>query len=169
MLSASDLPQSLLPLRLLWDLDEGGGSREMAEVQTRTNAVAVVTTGPAPAPSRVRGGHRRQARRPRRQGVLADATRASGKIASMWGDQRGTLNFRRLLLNPAVSEFGAGRSRDTCVLCAATQPESQWPSKRGHPDAVCYPPAGLVPLELLAGCRSPWSIMPDSARFQPTA
>lgn len=87
----------------------------------------------------------------------------------MWGDQRGTLNFRRLLLSPAASEFGAGRSRDTCVMCAATQSEPQWASKRGHPDAVCYPPVGVVPLELLAGCRSPWSIMPDSTRFQPTA
>jgi len=163
MLSASDLPQPLLPLRLLWDLDERGVPREAAEVQARANAAAVVAVAPA------RGGRAHRATRLRRQGVPAGAARAPGKIASMWGDQRGALNFRRLLLNPALSEFGAGRSRDTCVMCGEARSEPPWPSKRGHPDAVCYPPAGVVPLELLAGCRAPWSIMPDSTRFQPTA
>jgi hypothetical protein len=36
-------------------------------------------------------------------------------------------------------------------------------------EAVCYPPPGIVPQWLIAGWRSPWTIMPDSNRFQPTA
>lgn len=36
-------------------------------------------------------------------------------------------------------------------------------------DAVCYPPAGIVPISLLEEGCSPWTIMPDSRRFQPTA
>lgn len=36
-------------------------------------------------------------------------------------------------------------------------------------DAVCFPPAGYVPMQLLRGGRTPWTIMPNSMRFQPTA
>lgn len=33
---------------------------------------------------------------------------------------------------------------------------------------VCYPPTGIVPLELMRDARSPWTIMPDKGRYQPT-
>lgn len=35
-------------------------------------------------------------------------------------------------------------------------------------NAVCFPPAGFVPLELIKDTRTPWTIMPDSHRYQPT-
>jgi len=36
-------------------------------------------------------------------------------------------------------------------------------------NAVCFPPSGLVPLSLLQNGQTPWTIMPDVTRFQPTA
>eukprot|EP00927_Polykrikos_kofoidii_P061044 TRINITY_DN55932_c0_g1_i1.p1 TRINITY_DN55932_c0_g1~~TRINITY_DN55932_c0_g1_i1.p1 ORF type:complete len:1127 (+),score=108.41 TRINITY_DN55932_c0_g1_i1:112-3492(+) len=50
--------------------------------------------------------------------------------------------------------------------------QSRLPSPAGsniRVDAVCYPPPGIVPLSLIEGGCSPWTIMPDFARFQPTA
>jgi len=36
-------------------------------------------------------------------------------------------------------------------------------------DAVCYPPTGIVPLFLLEGGTAPWTIMPNSTKYQPTS
>lgn len=36
-------------------------------------------------------------------------------------------------------------------------------------DAVSFPPAGIVPMFLLEGGAAPWTILPNSSRFQPTS
>jgi len=111
-------------------------------------------------------------------------------LSTIWGDRRGALGFRRRLLNPALREFGAARQQDTCILWTSPDPDTDIvrPSGRGTTatarstgrpeeapppameiDAVCYPPTGIVPIYLLEGGCTPWTIMPDSTKFQPTS
>eukprot|EP00929_Paragymnodinium_shiwhaense_P035754 TRINITY_DN19274_c0_g1_i1.p1 TRINITY_DN19274_c0_g1~~TRINITY_DN19274_c0_g1_i1.p1 ORF type:complete len:1108 (+),score=216.53 TRINITY_DN19274_c0_g1_i1:116-3439(+) len=104
-------------------------------------------------------------------------------LSAIWGDKHGALAFRRTLLHPAFQRFGAVRRQDTCVLwtplAAGTDTPLQQVQSVVHRtpskfvgvavDAVCFPPPGYVPVWLLGSGHVPWTIMPDSARFQPTA
>jgi hypothetical protein len=51
----------------------------------------------------------------------------------------------------------------------AEDPPQEAKPWRGTVEAVCYPPAGYVPLDLLESGRALWTITPDSTRFQPTS
>ncbi|CAE8629025.1 unnamed protein product, partial [Polarella glacialis] len=106
-------------------------------------------------------------------------------LDAVWGDRRGALGLRRFLLNPFLKTFGMSRWTDTCIFWtggslvdpprpdkAASTAERDADVKDGHHpvlDAVCYPPPGIIPVQLLEGGRVPWTIMPDSTRFQPTS
>jgi len=103
-------------------------------------------------------------------------------LDAVWGDRRGALSFRRCLLSPSLTSFGAARYDDTCVLWTGKDYEvpGDDDSNGGQPftakeapqqrfDAVCFPPPGLVPLQLVEGRKTPWTIMPNSTQFQPTS
>lgn len=64
---------------------------------------------------------------------------------------------------PGVEVQGSDASR---LLRLPSMVEDDGPYE--HPDVVCFPPHGVVPLELLADPRAPWSIMPNMSRYQPT-
>lgn len=143
---------------------------------------------PRPGPLRMRKVHVRDAAvSPSR--AEAESPKAFG-LCSVWGDRRGAVAFRRRLLNPALQRFGASRAQDTCVLWMGAEGDrsmeegmgARVSSKfsegllgdRASPsaatvEAVCFPPTGLVPVYLLQGGRTPWTIMPDPTLYQPTS
>lgn len=103
----------------------------------------------------------------RRRHKSASASGATGSSHAFWGDRKGLLAFRRYLLNPALLHFGAARQQDTCVLWTGRSPQEA--AGRDDIDAVCFPPTGFVPIHLLQNGSMPWTVMPDTSRFQPTA
>lgn len=97
---------------------------------------------------------------------------------SFWGDASGALGFRRLVLDPALERVGMGRVDDVGVvwtlpvldaILAIDQDIPPPLETRQIPDVTCFPPAGVVPMELFLDASAPWTIMPSNQRFQPTA
>eukprot|EP00930_Biecheleria_cincta_P039052 TRINITY_DN26859_c0_g1_i1.p1 TRINITY_DN26859_c0_g1~~TRINITY_DN26859_c0_g1_i1.p1 ORF type:complete len:1210 (-),score=183.63 TRINITY_DN26859_c0_g1_i1:21-3650(-) len=92
--------------------------------------------------------------------------------AAKRGDPDGHLVIRRRLLSPLLRGFGACRQRDTCVLWT-DDTDLRTSEVQGclafTLGAVCYPPAGWVPASLVCGWQTPWTIMPDSTKYGPTA
>lgn len=184
-INAQSLPEDLEPLRVFWEL-----SATPEECHQ----------GPASSDSSPRGGrsiksegsHAPKGQRSFREKEWRHA--AWRRISPVWGDRHGALSFRRLLLNPALKDFGACRREDTCILWTGADAASTssryakallsppsaggtlqdasdgpWSCPATGVGAVCFPPAGIVPLNLLEGGRTVWSIAPDSSRFQPGA
>jgi len=131
----TELPPSLSPMRVFWDLQVGNEPE-------------------------------RTVRKPR------PGRRSCARLSTIWGDRHGALNFRRCLLNPALQKFAAARRQDTCILWTGAELDESVDTPVScceRLDAVCFPPTGLVPMSFLHGGRAPWTIMPDSTKFQPTA
>jgi len=185
--SVDELPPCLVPYQVFWDLqpevrkknDSGGGGNAGGRKATLSaNALNSPRQWDMTKPNRL------SPRRPREipaHLVGTNPGEASCTVSNIWGDKHGTLSFRRCILNPALKEFGASRRHDTCVLWtsveqsheevkteAAEENERSADESYSRPEAVCYPPAGYVPISLLEGGRTAWTIMPDSTLFQPT-
>jgi len=179
-ISSQDLPPVLEHLKVFWDLRPGIPPPEQPAQKMSTEAPSRGTsTGASPRSSRVR-------RRPLHKSAV-HCTREAQIVAShfgldaVWGDRRGALSFRRCLLSPSLTSFGAARYDDTCVLWTGKdydetgedgsnggQPVTAKEAPQQRFDAVCFPPPGLVPLQLVEGRKTPWTIMPNSTQFQPT-
>jgi hypothetical protein len=119
----------------------------------------------------------KRTRSARRRAESATDTISDG---SFWGDPSGALSFRRFVLDPALERIGLARVNDIGILwtlpaldviTAIDQnliPPIQAESNH-MPEATCFPPPGIMPMELFIDPLAPWSIMPCSKRFQPTA
>jgi len=182
-LTIEDLPDALTPLRVLWELRPGNQHASPAQEPAAITGALNKNPEENVQPSTVRP--RRV--KPRRIQGLVDTDRIVG-LSPIWGDRRGSLSFRRCLLNPELREFGVARREDTCILWTGPdeglgiKPRLVSSRRRSQTfgttpscdyteglSAVCYPPAGVVPLFLLQKGCTPWSIMPDSKRYQPTS
>jgi len=268
----SDLPLPLKPLSVFWDLHpqqaaQPGHSHSLprsSKAKQRSDGGSGARQGHSTSRP-----HSQRASRPgsSRQSTQSGSARSvvwtkpwsslemsqcPERPSSFWGDLQGALNFRRFLLNPELTYFGAARCQDVCIFwasdCSAVQfdmvelqaseevasecsdggplettmtvpvvptPTAQerasssnstaraspalsvalpdkletksfgrstpWSvqhakilqramvnSMRPSVDAVCFPPAGIVPLQMLRFANMPWTIMPDSAYYQPT-
>lgn len=212
--SASELPEPLCPMRVLWELK--GESCEPADPAAQRASMKARPT--------IKGERK------------AKDELDPGGLSAIWGDRDGAFSLRRCLLSPALREFGVARRNDTCVLWTSADKEmvkvvnkdtSQQSVEKGKRSgtkgiagssprkarqaslqlpstdadsvsigagsiesvtrrqskreaeapgaaavalgAVCWPPAGFVPLTLLEFGSVAWTIMPDGARYQPTA
>eukprot|EP00440_Ansanella_granifera_P000634 gb/GFBE01000687.1/.p1 GENE.gb/GFBE01000687.1/~~gb/GFBE01000687.1/.p1 ORF type:complete len:1096 (+),score=220.61 gb/GFBE01000687.1/:1-3288(+) len=185
-----ELPGPLKALQVLWDLHPGA---------TNVAALKALAEMRAPAAEKTRNvgtkvGTSRKVRKVpamdfQEQGEEVKATHFG--LDAVWGDRKGALSFRRRLLSPSLKTFAAARYDDTCVLWTGHEPDvdqefldpvdtrktiADWRhvpdwqlADNKLPEAVCFPPPGLVPIELIEGCQMPWTIMPESSLFQPTS
>lgn len=176
--TAAELPSALDPLRVFWDLQPA--------VCATLEDQAHHALHPHHRPRHAHGHSRRDSQHSHQPHLyhplhvghhhgppeVIDPNGAMFGLSAVWGDRHGALAFRRCLLNPALQDFGASRRHDTCVFwtgAAAVGSEDRPAKGLDAPDAVCYPPTGLVPMGLLQYGKVPWTIAPDSRRFQPTA
>lgn len=147
-----EFPQALSQLKVFWHLDPA-----------------------CPAPKT--GRRSKSKATPRRPVEPPNQAKLFG-LHAIWGDRKGFLTSRRALLSPKLQSFAAARSDDTCVLWLG--PDGcleKWEDVQGESTtlqaagvhAVCYPPAGFVPLSLMEGPNMPWTVIPDALRFQPTS
>jgi len=183
------LPPSMMrPMKVLWDLAPDAAPADMEKTQGNFGKGGKGFTS-------VVAGSRRIRCIPAHESKAASTFQAQIKASqygldAIWGDRRGALSFRRCLLSPSLTSFAAVRYDDTCVLWTGkdvvdiddddstaweaeeeelqSEPRNPGPSSQRF-DAVCFPPPGLVPLQLVEGRKTPWTIMPNSLLFQPTS
>eukprot|EP00930_Biecheleria_cincta_P060405 TRINITY_DN4606_c1_g1_i1.p1 TRINITY_DN4606_c1_g1~~TRINITY_DN4606_c1_g1_i1.p1 ORF type:complete len:1077 (-),score=162.45 TRINITY_DN4606_c1_g1_i1:445-3675(-) len=182
--NAVELPASLRHLKVLWDLQPDAHYSVMKEVAEETqkgmaNGIAAPTTS-----RRVRAVPMNQVMV---HSIDEEIAAEHFGMDPVWGDRRGVLSFRRCLLSPSLRTFAAVRCDDNCVFWTGARGNTDFEDVgcrhrasvvtgnadhiggQGCPEAVCYPPPGLVPVQLAEGRTTPWTIMPDSFRFQPTS
>eukprot|EP00746_Dinoflagellata_sp_MGD_P013855 gnl/MRDRNA2_/MRDRNA2_130118_c0_seq1.p1 gnl/MRDRNA2_/MRDRNA2_130118_c0~~gnl/MRDRNA2_/MRDRNA2_130118_c0_seq1.p1 ORF type:complete len:1083 (-),score=142.53 gnl/MRDRNA2_/MRDRNA2_130118_c0_seq1:23-3271(-) len=108
----------------------------------------------------------------------AESAATSISDGSFWGDPSGALSFRRFALDPSLERIGLARVNDIGIIwtlpaldaiSAMDQNIAPKQTERQLPEATCFPPPGIMPMELFVDPLTPWSIMPCSKRFQPTA
>jgi len=184
MTNEVEMPASLRHLKVVWDLQSNANIAPMREV-AREMQKSMANGNAAPFTSR------RLRAVPVSETVMhtldEEIAAEHFGIDPVWGDRRGALGFRRCLLSPSLRTFAAGRCDDNCVFWTGVRGNTDFEDiggrrrvsitttnakqfgDEGSPEAVCYPPPGLVPIQLVEGGTTPWTIMPDSFRFQPTS
>eukprot|EP00931_Biecheleriopsis_adriatica_P048163 TRINITY_DN27823_c0_g1_i1.p1 TRINITY_DN27823_c0_g1~~TRINITY_DN27823_c0_g1_i1.p1 ORF type:complete len:1156 (+),score=243.13 TRINITY_DN27823_c0_g1_i1:97-3564(+) len=190
--SRQALPPAMKAMQVFWDLRLGDTTEESEPQHTVTKADQV----PSVPEVTVKRGVRMVPANALQEDEKEVRCVHFG-LDGIWGDKKGALSFRRCLLSPSLQTFAAARYDDTCVLWTSTdgQFEEEFKDKppgRGKrkkpvpksrmsplddvaeapvhtPEAVCYPPRGYVPTGLMEGPQMPWTIMPDSTKFQPTS